>query len=445
MLMMVGLGCLAISPIETVRQFGIAGAIGCGIAFFVAIAMTPAVLSIWPSPAAKPAASKYFEQTAVHAAAYRQAIAAATVLLMIGGSVGLTRLTPEFDPLQMLRPRNPAAQGMVRLEREVETLRTIDVTIDFGARRLSPTERASAVRAVSAAIDEHPAVRNTLSLATFLPARLPESTEEMDELFSSAGALPGSLSRLAARDAQLWRITVQIDARNGSAPGGVSAELAAIAERSLPANSAAVGISGTATIIEEVRTAGLGSFWKILLAASLASLGTVIVMQRSIKNGLLAVMVGAVPACVVCGGLAWTSTPLDIGMLLAGGMALAFTTEAAAMFLLEYAEQYRLDRNVQLAIRRALTQSGPTITQSALVAGVCLLALTTSGFAPVARMGALASIIAAAGVLSPFYVLPSILGLRRERRPAQRPNTNTIARPNMLGDRRFRRADTASS
>ena len=84
----------------------------------------------------------------------------------------------------------------------------LKLVVDLGGEKnLAFMDQVQRVRTIESKIAAHPGVRHTLSLATFFPEEMPESTMAGARILGLAKSYSGEEGMIAIDGSSLWRIS----------------------------------------------------------------------------------------------------------------------------------------------------------------------------------------------------------------------------------------------
>src|SRR5262249_50734929 len=151
------------------------------------LGFTPALLTIWPDCGLRASRrDREFTVLGTWIGAKSRWIVGGAVTAMFVTSIGLIRLKSDINPVEFL-PRNAKVlSDLRRVERGLTNIESIEAVVDFRDQSLPFLERLEQVRQWEARIRQHPAIRHTLSLASFFPEELPDSPFAVMRLLKQA-------------------------------------------------------------------------------------------------------------------------------------------------------------------------------------------------------------------------------------------------------------------
>tara|TARA_R110002095_G_scaffold64689_1_gene54466 strand:- start:2457 stop:4685 length:2229 start_codon:yes stop_codon:yes gene_type:complete len=407
----IGLFSLTVSEIGPVIQFGYAASIGTFVSLITGLGLTPAVLTLWPiDPKTVHTGEQRwdFRWCANWLIDHSGRVSIATIILVSVTGVGLFSLKTKIDPLDFLPSDGRVIQDVRSVQNNLTELDSVEVIVDFGEKDLPFLQKIDRIRKLEATIRQHPAVRHTMSLASFFPTHFPESPYETARLLSHAQSAHGKNDFVSDGD-RLWRVSARIRSDADMPQDLVYDQLTAMI------NDPSVILTGVAPLLRRAQSQIFIGFWESFSMAFLIITVIMIVSLRSIKAGLIAMVPNLTPICIVFGILGWCQIPIDIGIMMTASIALGIAVDGTFHFLVRYQDQYRVTRNSARSSRDSLLMTGEPIFTAAVITGAGMLALTLSNFVPTARFGYMMTSLLGAALVGDLILLPCLLALRPEK------------------------------
>jgi uncharacterized protein len=435
----IGLFSVSVTDIVPVTQFGYAATLGAVVAIIAGITITPAILIALPNGGLKADSQGGigFVRLANWLLAHRHGVTVTTLVIAVIGFAGLSRIHTKIDPLDFLPKNGKVLSDVRRIQADLTDLDSIEAVVDFGDSDLPFVARMRKVRELEQLIRSNPAVRHTISAATFFPDTLPENSLALAQLLQRAESRKGN-NEFLVRDEQLWRISARISQVPGKSLNDIHREL----EQATAGES--IRFTGIAPLLVQAQQEIFNGFWKSFTSALLVIGVVMAIALRSIRIMVLAMIPNLVPLGIVFGTLGWLGIPVDIGMMMTGSIALGISIDGTFHFLVRYLEQCDEGKPSAHAVRIALMTTGGPIFESIVVSSIGMLALTLSSFAPTMRFGLLMATLLMATLAGDLLLLPALLSLRPVRRtpPSEAAHQAIPGRtrslrssPNMAADR----------
>ncbi len=407
---LLGLVSLNVSSILPVAQFGYAAAAGSLVALLVGLGITPALLTVIPCETRNVVSLRFdFRKWGAGVARHRNLILVSSVLLIVVSGFGLMKLRPDLNPAEFLPKNSRVLKDLIRVENELTNVDSIEAVVDFHGQKLAFLDQLQRVREIEAKIAAHPSVHHTLSLATFFPTEMPDSALGTARMLGLAQSYSSDDGLIANRQ-RLWKISARIGHEEGKSSIDILADLqTAVA-------GDPVRFTGLTPLLKNAQHEIFDGFWQSFTAACLTISIVMVLSLRSVVTGLIAMIPNIIPIWLVFGGIGYLGTPVDIGMMMTGSIALGISVDCTFHFLVQYQQSYRKGNSSVVACQDALEHSGEPMLDSTLISALGMLALCMSSFTPTSRFGMLMASQMAASLLGELVILPAMLCLRPQRR-----------------------------
>lgn len=277
-------------------------------------------------------------------------------------------------------------------------------------------------------VEGHPAVVGTAALPDLLrPLRraalgeaggegaLPATLEEASQLLFlaelGAGGVVSELYRQAEGEAQV-AIVVRDAGSTLMLPFLASVD-DYLASRPPPFGSAVS--TGTTKLIQNYTAQVLRSFLPSLAIAVVLILAVMTWMFRSLRQGLLALIPNFFPLLVLLAVMGAAGLPLKPATILVFSIAFGLAVDDTIHVLGRFRELVRSGAGLEMALPRAVRDTGPAILMTSLIVGSGFALLMLSRFEVLFMVGLMTMISAAAAVVVDLFVFPTLIGAVRER------------------------------
>lgn len=419
-----GLMSLNVSTILPVSQFGYAAAVGSIVALVVGLGITPALLVIWPDCTVQSMKIHFdFYNWGGWVARRKVQLLTVGVLLLAITAGGIARLKPDIDPIEFLPRNSQVLTDLQDIESHLTDVDSLEAVIDFHGADVPFVDQLQRVREIEAKIKSHPAIRHTLSLATFFPTELPDSAIESARMLSTAQSQSREQG-LVANQRQLWRISARVRRDKEKHPVAVMDELKATLA------GEPIQFTGVAPLLKSAQKEIFAGFWQSFTGACLTIWLVMLFSLRSFTASIVAMVPNIIPIWLVFGVVGYLGVPVDIGMMMTGSIALGISVDCTFHFLVYHREAIRKGATTEEAVRQALAHSGEPMFDSTLISSLGMLALCLSSFTPTARFGCLMAAQMVASLLGELVFLPALLCLMRSKAqaaPAPIPVAEAVA------------------
>jgi predicted RND superfamily exporter protein len=420
----IGLASLVVSELEPIRVFGFHAALGVLATLAAMFLVLPGIFARWPPAAAGgPAVPRWAH--AVAEAVIRQPT---PVVLAFGASLafaafGLPHVRTSVRIDTLFAPESRVIRDYAWIERSIGPLVPIEVMIGFApGHDVRPAERLDLTRAVAGRLAGLSEVSAVVSPATFLP---PDEADHGIRSTLRRAITARRLARdLAAVDdlkyvrvqpgGEIWRVTARVPALRdldyGEFLGRVQAEVAPLVAA---AGGQPRGITATCTgvmpLVHAIQNTLLRDLFSSFLSACLLITVVMMVVERGIAAGLVAMISNVFPMILLFGLLGWTRRPLDIGSVMTASIALGMAIDGTLHFLTFFRRARDAGSPAADAVRAAFTHCAAAMAQSTLVCGLGILVFAASSFAPTSRFAWMLALLLAAALAGDLVLLPAML------------------------------------
>ena len=450
----IGLFSLTASRLEPIRTFGFHAAIGVMAALVGMFLVLPGLFERWPMvppirriatgvPGRRPRLDRWPQVLAAlvtRHAAWIGAILAAAMAVAAAG-LPLIRTSVRIDTL--FRPESRVIRDYAWIERAIGPLVPIEVVVRFAAGHdVRPAERLDLVQAIEDRLAALGDVSGVVSAATFLPEmaedgslrsatrkaiaarRLERSLASGDTMKYVRNVAGADLDDTGPDDTgpdddradqdQLWRVTARVpalrDVDYGELLDRVRTEIApAVAAAGGSDRGISAACTGVMPLVHSIQHALLGDLFRSFLTALGIITVVMIVVERSLGVGLVAMVGNVFPMLLLFGMLGWTRTPLDIGSVMTASIALGMAIDGTLHFLTFYRRTRDAGGSPDRAVRAAYRHCAAALVECTLVCGLGILVFAASSFAPTSRFAVMLALLLVAALVGDLILLPALL------------------------------------
>jgi predicted RND superfamily exporter protein len=143
--------------------------------------------------------------------------------------------------------------------------------------------------------------------------------------------------------------------------------------------------------------------------AAAAILGLIVLVFRSPRVGIIAMVPNVVPVLIFFGILGLGTAPLSIPTSLIGSIALGIAVDDTMHFLVAYQTRRRNGETPEQAARECICQVGRPIVMTSVMLVVGFLVILASGFATLQEFGVLTALTMAICLSTDLLLLPALL------------------------------------
>ena len=430
-----GLVSLATSQVTPIRLFGIYSAAGVLCSLIIFLLVLPAALYLL-----KGRISKFFSPKGKLTRRERiTGVSRSTSILVnwvcrthwwvvLPSLIGVALLATGILNLHAsvkLQSRFAQRTGIIKdyqwLEQNLGPLVPMEVILHFTpANDLEPWEQMRVVRTIERAIRQTTAVNATLSAGTFAP-RLPSKRSVMstferkmvlDQWKQQIPTLEeNGLVSMHPGD-KYWRISLRVDALNDIDYGQFLETVSTNVQYQLE--------DLEATGVESFLTGGIPLVYKaqhqILRDLSISFVTAFIfisiilmVVLRSVRTGLIAMIPNVFPPLVVFGTMGWLGRSIEIGSVMTASVALGIAVDDTIHFLTWYRRGTMEGLSRFASIRYAFEHCAKAMIDTSLICGLGVAPFLFGVFMPTVNFALLLCVMLFTALVGDLILLPAIL------------------------------------
>jgi predicted RND superfamily exporter protein len=449
----IGLASLAVSAIAPVRTFGIYAALALLAALAVILVFLPSALRMQLLPERDAAGQR--RGMARHILAQRRAgrmavwlcgkypwVIAGGLIIVMGLGLGLTRLKTSVKLERSFKQASRFARDYGWIEQHLGPLISVEVVTRFDQQcPLSALNRMELVAELQEGVSGIPGVGGVLSPVTFsrpIPrgASMRQTVQRSVYRSKFEQARPDLIDKglLAEADGdELWRLSARLPAMGDVDYGGLLEQVKQVGDgvtnkyRAAGIDGVQISYTGLSPLIDRAQQQLLDDLMGSFLLACLLICPIMMIVLRSFRGGLLAMIPNIVPVVCVFGALGWSGSPIDIGTVLTASVALGIAVDDTLHFLTWYSRGLDAGLPRPLAIRAAFQRCSAAMLQTTLICGLGLAVFIFSSYTPASRFAWLTGVLLLAALAGDLILLPAMLAsplgrvFQRQRKPRVLP------------------------
>ena len=420
----VGFVAVSLVRINVVRDVGTFGAIGVLVVSAASLTATPAALRIWPIPSRRSALQRWLSGPAASslvglvASRWRAVIVfwiVATAIVM----AGLARLEVETDAVEWFLRGDPIRVSYEAIRARLSGISPMNVVIEAReGESVAEPEVVAALSDLTAYLESLPEVGKALSMADPLGQIHRDFAGDPDE------PLPRDLELieqylLILESSEYMRDFVSTDRRFANVPlranDNGSDALLAVAEKADvwwkdhgPNNYTA---RTTGIMYEFARAENEITMGQLRgLAFALLVIAVILLMIfRSIKLAMVALVPNALPVAMAFGAMGVLGIALDAGTVLVGNLALGIAIDDTIHTVTGYYRQRSRNGSPKAALERTFERVLPPVVFTTLTIGVGFAVFGFSTLVFTRNLGLVTSGIMVICLLADILLLPALL------------------------------------
>lgn len=440
----IGLASLTVSNIVPVGQFGYFAGIGILLTTALLFLVVPGFMVKWPIVPTKPHDRESSNSRLVPLATIWDRLAAIVcrfslpilifcVAWMVVSLWGLSNIKTSVNVLTLLPTGSRTVRDYKWLEDSVAPMVPIEIVLSFDEKcQLDLLQQMEVVRQVQAELTKLEHIEGTMSAATFFPTiprpggirRMARRVLLKKRLESQRQALIDAhylhepktdRSSIPTNPVRSWRISARAPAIAELDYGlfleqirsQVQPVLDAHGEQGNPVVSATY--TGIMPVVYNVQRLLLTDLIRSYATALVLVTLVMIMVQRSVYGGLVAMLPNMFPTFILFGMMGWLQEPVDIGSMMTASVALGIAVDGTLHFLYWFRRELRQGSSRQHAVSQCYRHCARAITQTAIICGLGLLVYSLSGFVPTRRFAWMMFALLLAALIGDLLLLPALL------------------------------------
>jgi predicted RND superfamily exporter protein len=442
----VGMLSLLRSEFPAIRNFGLFCAVGVCFALAFQLTMVPWLLDRLGQPGLvalknRRQQSSFWGWLAKAVKKQRLAIAVVFLGLLVVGIAGLKFLTAQVEVEKLFRPESQIVQSLTELETTLGPMDQTELLLIFDeVESAAMYQRIAFIRELQNELKKNDRIEVAYSLVNFLPtppkrqsartilrrAAYREFIEKNRENFSN-----GTLLAVDKKNtSEIWRISIRFPFIENvdfeAARESVMAATERVSERvrmnglsqALDGEGSVAGLTpsevvytGQTYLFHHAQLTLLQDLFQNFVLAFVIITPMLVIVLRSVKIGLLAMLPNIFPTVAIYGTLGWSGHPVDLALAMTACVALGIAVDDTTHFLVRFRDFGGSLATLDGPIEKTIAQCGPAMWHTTLIASASLLTFYFSEMLVVSRFSwAIASLLVVA-LLADVLMLPAILFL----------------------------------
>ncbi len=424
----IGLLSLAVSEIVPVKMFGLYASAGMLGSLIVVLTLLPVALTLWPAPPKSRQAIRAarfnpvrIDQLASLIRRRHQLLVIASLTFMLATGIGLIWLHSTVKLQYRFGAKSRILQDYRWLEEHLGPLVPLEIVVHFDKDtqpQRSLFEQLNVVGDLEHKVQQLPDVGAALSGSDFAPAMPSGGVRQMTQrvlLRRRAEELQQRLEQRGffSRDEEgnsLWRISIRASALSDVDYGRFVETLRAQLD---PVTEAMDGVELTYTGVIPLIYKAQRELLNDLVESFLLAFGVIaivmILVLRSLRSGILAMIPNILPAVVVFGMMGWLSIWIEIGSIMTASAAMGIAVDDTFHLLTWHRRAIDQGAPRFEAMRAALHRCTGAMIHTTLVCACALLVFSLSSFMPIRRFAWLMASLLFMALLGDVILLPAIL------------------------------------
>jgi hypothetical protein len=218
---------------------------------------------------------------------------------------------------------------------------------------------------------------------------------------------------------ELWRVSARVDALSDLDYAQFVEELNKVVEPVLTTTRNALGFqedegivavyTGVVPLVYQTQHELMRGLFNSLTMAFVLIAFVMMIVLKSPRAGLVAMIPNLFPVVVVFGIMGWSGILVDVGTMMTASVALGVAVDDTMHYLTWFRRGLDEGLDRKSAAMLAYERCGTAMTQTTLIGGLGLAAFAFSTFTPTQRFGTLMLVLLAAALFGDLVFLPALL------------------------------------
>jgi len=421
---MAGFLSLSLNSIPAVRQFGVASAMGVAIAFMWTVILTPLFLNIHVhahhSSVGK-AWRRVSSRLVIWSLRGRKRYLGIGFSVLVIGTVASFWINVETDILSSFKPSDPFRQDTEQIQKHLGGVYTLETMITAPSREaFGDEEQLAMVQKFKEEIKNLPHVSDVWYITDLFQAIDRNIRGEKAE----EGVLPpekwlgryleglekhggSDLAHFVADDFKQTRMTIFLTLSNTAGMVKLTKEIIQMGEEMLPPDWSVLVTGQTYLLARMSQRLARGELMSIG-AAFFAITVMLIFFMRSVRIGLLSLVVNAIPLAAIFGLMPLFRIPLNTATAMIGGVAVGIIVDSTIHVLYRYKNTHKAATQSDI-VRRVMAHCAQPLISSTLILAAGFSVTLFGSTQPTIHFGLLMVVILFLALLANLFVLPSML------------------------------------
>ena len=439
-------------PSVPVAHFGLMASIGLIVAFVTSVTLLPLLLNWWapkqfrkPEATGRPGGLVNKALMAIHhLTIYQPKVVLGTCsLLILVVALGIARIQVDTNTLESFAEDTEIRQAFQVADSHMGGTQNMDLMIDLGTvdavtdgrvlRKVDALQQAISSQYNDLVVTSYSIVNVLKQIHQQLNGdqpefyRLPESNGEISQLlFLFNNASPEERKQLIAEDFDATRVSFSVRNAGSSAYVEMVAgakqlgaqQFAELAEQYPEIKVTYTGgMVAFVTLFDRVTDAQITSF----LVTLVVILITLLLVFRSFRLGLLALVPSLVPVAVTFGLMGWLGIALDSVTMIIAPIILGIAVDDSVHFIRKLQVIEPSYASQEQALKQVLLEIGPALTFTSVVLAGGLLTMLLSSNGSFQHFGYLSAVAIFSALIADLLMIPAICSLTRKHKTQIQP------------------------
>ena len=435
----IGMVSLATSKVVPIKQFGVYSAIGILCSIPVILLVMPSVLFMLKGTIRGRYSKQDLSRRELKSGVSRRTsrvvnwvcrshwwVTVPSLIALVALAIGISQLKASVKIQNRFANKTQIIQDYHWLEENLGPLVPMEVVLRVPTTtELTEWEQMEIVYSVENALEQTTDVNATYSAATFRPP-VPRRSGLRNKLqrevvikkwTNEIAALEQARLLQRMETENLWRISVRVAALNDIDYGEFLDDIQQNVDRQIkhlgdqhpkhPQMDAV--ITGSIPLVYQAQHQILFDLMKSFLTAFIFITIILMLVLRSFRAGLIAMIPNIFPPVMVFGAMGWLGVNIEIGSVMTASVALGIAVDDTIHFLTWYRRGTKEGKSRYKSIQYAFDHCAKAMIDTSLICGLGVAPFLFSVFMPTVRFSRLLLILLMTALVGDLILLPAIL------------------------------------
>jgi uncharacterized protein len=405
----IGFASLLIAPLAPIRQFGSVAALAILLGMLLLLFFFPWLLRRMPNRNPQRngrTKSGEWSVSLMHwGQRHRRSMIVVSILCFLGGIFAMQRLKTNVHAPDYFPESHPLRVAERALEASGLSISTADVLIERNQSLLENGGLLS-LSNLSNELEQLPGVHSVIGVPilarqAFYRANLRDALPDPFFLSEALASKADVLGPYLSQDAKTTRITLLIQNLDPEELARLRDSVEDLGRKAFPGESIQTALTGTYPFLIHAQASLLETLRSSLLTSALLMTLVLMLVFRSARIGLLAIVPNLVPIFFNFIVMYAFNIPVDIGTSMTFAITIGLAVDNTFHMLTAFRSQ-----NIN---KQATQTTGKAVLLGSLIVGMGFLSLATSDFAPTRNFGILTAVAMLTALLGDLLILPALL------------------------------------
>ncbi len=425
----IGFISLKFNPVEAIDEFGSFAALGVMCSTLVAIAFIPALAAILPLKAQPPSRMAVLAHRlqpvkllpALISRGGRTTATVVTVLMIAGSAYGVTQMHIETDPISWFPDHSETYKTARYVNDNMVGITPFNIVIEAKEQGgLQEPAVIARIEALQQYLASQPAVDTTLSYVDLLKMmnralndgdaaayKVPDSRPAVAQtllLYESDG-----LDSLVTRDYTKANLIMRSHLLSSEEIVKFSLQVNDYLATHFTDAQVSARLTGAGYLSSKTNLQFTSGLWQSLLLSVALICLVMMVVSRSVRIGIMAMIPNTLPIAFNYALLGWTGLKLNAATSITGCIAMGMAVDDTIHFITTFRDKLFETRDVRGSLEYALNTVGQPMLVNAFCLSLGFAAFLLSGFEPINTLGLLVAITMGVAVICELMLMPNLL------------------------------------